>query len=353
MHPILASPGRVAAYIAIWLPLGALLGALLAVQGVFAWTAAAVFAVPLAVAYGFLCLSAWYAAHGMPIDRVDPVRVVASAFVAAFISSALWLLSARAWLGVVASGRMWPDVNAAFRASAPTLFGFGFLLYLLAIAISYLAAAFEMSRDAERRGLELQVLAKEAELRALRAQIDPHFLFNSLQSISALTTVDPAAARRMCLLLADFLRDTLTMGARERIPLSSELALAERFLSIEQVRFGDRLHVEISAAGADAVPVPPLLLQPLVENAVTHGIAHVLHGGTIRIAATRGVASLAVTVDNPCDPDRPSGRGAGLGLRNVRERLRTLFGTEAALHTEETEGRFRARLEIPVPAPPA
>src|SRR5207253_2931543 len=98
-----------------------------------------------------------------------------------------------------------------------------------------------------------------------RAQIDPHFLFNSLQSISALTTADAAGARRMCLLLADFLRDTLALGALERIPLGKELTLARRFLEIEQVRFGARLQIAIDAdAGAESCDVPPLVLQPLV-----------------------------------------------------------------------------------------
>ena len=348
MHPILARPERVAAYSVIWPPLGGLLAASLALQGVLAWPVAIVFAVPLSVAYGFLCLSAWYASRGLPVDRLDPVRVIVTACAAAFVSSALWLLAARGWLAVVGSFARSEDIATAFRRSAPTLFAFGFLLYLLAMAVSYLAAAFEASRDAERRGLELQVQAREAELRALRAQIDPHFLFNSLQSISALTTADPAAARRMCLLLADFLRDTLALGARERIPLASEIALATRFLAIEQVRFGDRLQVEVATGDADDSLMPPLLLQPLVENAVTHGVAHVLEGGVVRITASRGVATLAITIDNPCDPDRPAGRGTGLGLRNVRERLRSLYGTDALLRTEEANGRFRTRLEVPL-----
>jgi hypothetical protein len=353
MHPILARPGRVAAYIAIWLPLGGLLAALLALQGVLVWPAAAAFAIPLSMAYGFLCLSAWYASRGLPVDRVDPIRVVITGFAAAFVTSALWLLVARGWLGAIAALGRWGDVATSFKRSAPTLFAFGFLLYLLAIAISYLTAAFEASRDAERRGLQLQVQAREAELRALRAQIDPHFLFNSLQSISALTTADPAAARRMCLLLADFLRDTLSLGARERISLASEVALATRFLAIEQVRFGDRLRVEVATDGADECLMPPLLLQPLVENAVTHGIAHVLEGGVVHIAAERGAATLSISIDNPCDADRPAGRGTGLGLRNVRERLRSLYGTDAVLRTEETDGRFRARLELPLESPPS
>jgi two-component system, LytTR family, sensor histidine kinase AlgZ len=350
MHPILARAGRLGAYLAIWLPLGALLAALLAVQGIFGWTLAALVALPLSVCYGFLCLSAWYVTGGSPVERVGALRVGITAVVSSFLSSAVWLLLVRGWLSVigtvgVAGAR--PDMTVAFRQAAPTFFGFGFLLYLLAMAVSYLAAAFTVSRDAERRGLELQVLAREAELRALRAQIDPHFLFNSLQSISALTTADPAAARRMCLLLADFLRETLALGARNRIPLSSELTLARRFLAVEQVRFGDRLQVEIDPGAAETCEVPPLLIQPLVENAVTHGIAHVLEGGVVRIRAERRVASLVLTVDNPSDPDRPAGRGTGLGLRNVRARLDSAYGNDAFLRTEEAGGRFVVRVEIP------
>jgi two-component system sensor histidine kinase AlgZ len=351
MHPILARPTRLVAYIAIWLPLGVLLAALLALQGVFAWTEAILVAVPLAVAYGFLCLSAWYVTGGSPVDRASALRVAVSAVASSFMSAAVWLLIARGWLWVIGSYGQWPDVTAVFRRAAPTLFGFGFLLYLLAMAASYLAAAFNVSRDAERRGLELQVLAREAELRALRAQIDPHFLFNSLQSISALTTVDPSAARRMCLLLADFLRETLALGARKQIPLSSELALARRFLAVEQVRFGERLQVEIDAPDDTETAsclVPPLVLQPLVENAVRHGVAHVLDRGVVRIHVEKRVATLVVTVDNPTDPDRPAGRGTGLGLRNVRERLQSLYGDEAMLRTEETDGRFTARVTMPI-----
>jgi len=348
MHPILAGARRLAAYLAIWLLLGGLLAALLALQGALGWRAALAFAIPLAIAYGFLCLSAWYVTGGSPMARVGALRIAATASIASFVSSAVWLLLARGWLGVIGSIDRWRDVASIFKASAPTLFGFGLLLYLLAMAVSYLARAFEASRDAERRGLELQVLAREAELRALRAQIDPHFLFNSLQSISALTAADPPAARRMCLLLADFLRETLATGARERIPLASELDLARRYLSIEQVRFGDRLQIDVAAGDAGAQSVPPLLLQPLVENAVTHGIAHLLEGGAVRIRAERHAASVVIAVENPCDPDRPAGRGTGLGLRNVRARLGSLFGADAVLSTVESDGRFVAKVEMPL-----
>jgi len=349
MHPILGRPGRLAAYLAVWVPLGMLLAALLTLQGALDLGNALIAAVPLSIAYGFLCLSAWYVTGGSPVERVGGARVAATAIVASFLSSAVWLLLARGWMGLIVSSVRHSDLPGSFRTGAPTLFGFGFLLYLLAMAVSYLAAAFNVSREAERRGLELQVLAREAELRALRAQIDPHFLFNSLQSISALTTADPTAARRMCLLLADFLRETLALGSRDRIPLARELALARRFLEIEQVRFGPRLLMEVAIdPAAGDCEVPPLLLQPLVENAVTHGIAHLLQGGTVRVSSERRAVTLAVTVENPTDPDRPAGRGSGLGLRNVRARLHSVYGQDASLTVEDTGSRFVARLVLPL-----
>ncbi len=180
--------------------------------------------------------------------------------------------------------------------------------------------SFEASQEAQRRGLQGQVLAREAELRSLRAQIDPHFLFNSLHSISALTTADPPGARRMCLLLGDFLRET--PGARRR---GSDHAVAgagaDRPLPRDRAgavrRSAARGRVDAGNAG-DCL-VPPLLLQPLVENAVTHGIAHLLEGGTVRVTRRprrrRGCGSSSRI---RAIPTGRSARGAGVGLANVR-----------------------------------
>src|SRR5262245_46765670 len=169
MHPILARPGRLAAYAVIWVLLGALLAALLALQGALGWRDATALALPMATAYGFLCLSAWYVTRGLPIDRTGAARAIATALAAAVISSAAWLAMAPAWIALLRAFGLWTAGITAFRASAPTVVGFGLLLYLLAVAMSYLVTAFETSQEAERRGLGLQVLAREAELRALRS----------------------------------------------------------------------------------------------------------------------------------------------------------------------------------------
>jgi sensor histidine kinase YesM len=348
VHPILASGARLAAYFGFWLLVGVLLAVLVASDQPLTWSVALLIAVPLANAYGFLCLSAWYVARSMPLGGTRALRMLATVVTAALASSAIWLLAARSWTALLRTMGVDDVPSMAVGAVNALLFGLGVLLYLLALAVAYLLVTFEQSRAAERRGLEVQMFAREAELRSLRAQIDPHFLFNSLHSISALTAIDPQAARRMTIQLGQFLRDTLAVGSKARIPLARELQLAERYLEIERVRFGDRLQVEVDAGGADRCLVPPLLLQPLVENAVTHGIAQAIGGGTIRLAAWTTSGSLRIRVENPCDPDRPRRTGTGVGLSNVRARLTALHGDAAWVTAAEAEGAWRVEIALPL-----
>jgi two-component system, LytTR family, sensor histidine kinase AlgZ len=346
MHPILAGGARIAMYFSFWLLTGVLLAAVLASQAELTVAESLLVTLPLATMYAFVCLSAWYVARSMPLGGTGGVRIAATATTASLASSAAWALLARVWTRLL----HWSGAAEAAATAGGVyalLFGFGVLLYLLSIAGSYLLVTFERSRDAERRGLEGQVLAREAELRSLRAQIDPHFLFNSLHSISALTTVDPQAARRMTVLLGDFLRESLAVGAQSRITLGQELRLAERFLEVERVRFGDRLQVAIDAGGAEPYLVPPLLLQPIVENAVTHGVAHMIDGGLVRIAASATPLSVRIAVENPCDPDRPRRTGTGVGLANVRARLRALHGDDARVSATEGDGLWRVEVMLP------
>ncbi len=354
MYPIPSRGRGLVLYLGAWALAGTLLAALLVGSMslsrpgsfVIAFRQSVAIALPLSIVYAFICLSAWYVARSMPLAATSVIRIVTTGVTAAVVSSGAWLALARVWMALVAS-RAGLDPAGAFARVSPLIFGFGLLLYLLALAVSYLLGSFVQSRETERRGLQVQVLAREAELRSLRAQIDPHFLFNSLHSISALTTADPPAARRMCLLLADFLRDSLALGTADRITVARELALARRFLEIERVRFGSRLQVELASGDADACLVPPLLLQPIVENAVTHGVAHVLAGGTIRIAASRGTGTLTIVVENPCDAERPRRTGTGLGLANVRARLRALHGDDARFSAEERDGVWRVQVTLP------
>ena len=347
MHPILADRHRLLAYVAAWELLGGLLSALLVLTGNFSWGPALSLAVPLAAVYAFVCLGAFWACRAAPLGT-GLLPVAGTQLAAAALSAALWLLASRVWAATLESLDFFPGLIDRQRRAAPLLFGMGFLLFLLAAALHYILVAFEDSRRAETEALRFQILSRDAELRALRAQIHPHFLFNSLNSINALIGSRPDEARKVCLLLADFLRRSLALGARERVPLAEELALAEDLLAIERVRFGARLRFapRVEEAALTCL-VPPLLLQPLVENAVTHGIAQCLDGGTVRLEARRGAERLLLSIENPRDAGAPARKGTGIGIENVRRRLETLYGREAELRLHPAGDSFRVELELP------
>lgn len=344
---------RIGLYLVVGLLLGGLLVALLLADGV-PWQVAALLGLPLGMTFAAICVAARYPCLAAPLATTGPLRLAGMHAIGAVVSVGLWT-----FLGMVIAhaledvGRL-PGSVDRFRAAAPTLVIVGLVVYLLALAMHYLVLALEAARAEQVRLVEARVLAREAELRALRAQIDPHFLFNSLNSIGTLTGDDPAAARRMCLLLAGFLRRSLVLGARDRIALSEELALAGDYLSIEKVRFGARLNVaqEIGDGAGDLL-LPPLLLQPLIENAVRHGIAQLGEGGTLQIAARREGGVLALEVANPRDPHRSGRGGAGLGIENVRGRLRTLYGDQARMEIAKDDRSFRVRVTLPAVAAPA
>jgi len=341
VHPILADPRKLALYLAAWIPPVLLLGGVLASTGDFTWVQSGELVLPLSAIYAFVCLSAWYLCQAVPLRASGALYVLVAVNTAAGVSSLIWA-GAVGWAVAIGLG-----IEAQYLRQRPILFAAGFLLFDLAAAFHYALIALEASRQAQARAMQASILARDAELKALKAQIDPHFLFNSLNSISALTASDPAKAREMCVLLSDFLRSSLKMGDRERIPLGEELALARNFLAIQQVRFGARLRIEEDIGdGAGGCLALPLLLQPLVENAVTHGVATRLDGASIRIGVSRAGGRVAIRIENTFDKDARR-RNGGVGLANVRKRLEVRYGDAASLEVREIEDRFRVDVLFP------
>jgi hypothetical protein len=349
MHPILLTRTRMLVYLAIWVAFGLLLAGVLMLGGRAPMDWSLEFAVPLAVLLGLQALPYWYLVRALPPDTTPPHRILLIWIGAALVSLAIWLGLAYEWAQLLLpTGASYPE---GARTGMPILGFVGGIAITLAVLGNYLMWAFQRSREAERRALELQVLAREAELKSLRAQLDPHFLFNSLNSVAALIGNDTQAARHMCFLMAQFFRKSLTLGREKAIPLSEEIALAETFLAIERVRFGERLRSKFDIADdVRDLSVPPLMLQPLVENAVHHGVAHLLEGGEVNVSARRRDSFVELIVANPCDPDRPPSRSTGVGLVNVRARVETLCGHRASVDVDASETSFRVSILLPAAA---
>jgi len=350
MHPLFARASRLAFYAAASLAGGVLLAAALRLVAPQPWLAALALALPASLLYGFDVLSAWWVCRAYPLAR-GPRSIVAQ-LAAALVASGLWTAAVAVLAGALARVAGFGPGQTGTLRELGALFVIGVPVYLFSAVVHYLLLAAEASHAAERRALESQVSARDAELRALRAQLNPHFLFNSLNSINALVGADPEGARRMCERLGDFLRRTLALGAREAVSLSDELALVDRYLDIEQVRFGERLRVERHVdPGTLECRVPPLLLQPLVENAIKHGLAESLDGGALRLEARREGGRLVLAVENPVDAGGAARPGEGVGLEIVRRRLAALGSDLARLEVRRTDGRFRATLELPADGP--
>jgi two-component sensor histidine kinase len=337
MHPILAERARFALYLAAWAPILALLAFIARAPGA-AWAPTAEALLPACLLFAFACLSPWYICRVQPLQLAEVTRLAATWAPSALFAGGL--LAGSAWLAARLLRQTPPD--------PARLAGMGAILYLLSAGLHYAAIASEASKAAEAREAEARSLARDAELNALRMQINPHFLFNSLHSIAALATQDGERARDMCVRLSEFLRGSLGVGGRESIPLHEELALTRSYLVVEQVRFGSRLRVtETIDEGCRQCTVPALLLQPLVENAVKHGVAGMVEGAEIRMAVTRSSGDVRVTVENAFDPESASGNRLGVGLAHVRRRLEVRYGSRATFEAAARDGIFRVELRFP------
>jgi len=282
-------------------------------------------------------------------------RTVLTTTVASFALSLVWTAFynlADAPIATAMLGRRITIENASQLFAASYYHTFAFLAWSVFYVGIKRQRALQVARE---QTLRAEALAHQARLQALRFQIQPHFLFNTLNALSTLIVEQRSAeASQMLSRLSDFLRHTLAGPETEEVALRDELEFARRYLDIEQVRFGDRLRVEVDVPPAvQGARVPTMLLQPLLENAVRHGIAQSLSGGVVRVAAARDKDVLRLSVTNDAgggvDAAAPGYNGAnGVGLGNTRARLQQLYAGEHRLEAGHTDqGGFRVDIELP------
>ena len=253
-------------------------------------------------------------------------------------------LDTEVFVPIYSAGRVTHVLRVEPGAARPALVSRD-LNYLRGIAAQYgnrLDALHREREAVERQSRESLLLQQvtEAELRALRAQINPHFLFNSLNTIADLTVRDPARAETMTLRLAEVFRHVLAHSSRPLTTVRDEMEFLRAYLYIEEVRFGDRLQVHFDVAPEVAgAQIPSLILQPLVENALKHGLAPKIGPGRLWIHAHRDGTHIRLRVEDDGLGPQPGRSPEGLGLANIAERLRTLYRDEAAVILDTREGR--------------
>jgi len=297
-------------------------------------------------ALGLLLLSWFVQRLVLPKFAVVPVAMLGVVlFTAVGCLGAQTLLLA---IGFVVPRHFWPEYFHTLRVAMllAIVFGLGALLH--ALLLGQVQEMKEKLREKEAAEEHARKLAVEARLRSLESRIHPHFLFNTLNSISSLIAVNPSRAEQIVGRLATLLRASLDTSKQPLIPLQQELAMVESYVDIERVRFGDKLRgsVDVPAELQNAT-VPPMSVQALVENAVKHGIAPCSGGGEVRVTASADDGSLRIEVRDTGPGFDLTAIPAGHGLDNLVERLDALFGEKARLNVFRKDGHSVVEMALP------
>ncbi|MGN6491504.1 MAG: sensor histidine kinase [Agriterribacter sp.] len=256
-----------------------------------------------------------------------------------------WVALARLAMSQLADEKVYNYFNQTIHLRG----AIAFLILGCVVLLNVLWHSLEEQKEQERRKNESDQIARDAELFKLRQQLQPHFLFNSLNSISALVVAQPAQARKMIQQLSDYLRNTLKKEEHKWVTLAEELEYLQLYLDIEKVRFGHRLSTSINSNEHSLnLMLPALLLQPVVENAIKFGLYDTTDDITISINAEILERLLVITVKNPFDPQVSQPRtGTGFGLSSVQRRLYLLFARNDLLETATRQNIFITRIKIP------
>lgn len=349
-NPVLENRIRIIAWWLVWLLLGAGQSLLL----YYTYDGEKVISITdgftSMIIFSVLALAAWF-----PIKffnragKTVPMLIVNLLTISAFLIL-IWLLLSRIIMSLLFPE---PSVYTGFwNATLSYRVGSGVLICSLVILTYYLIISYKSLSDKKLGEARLENLLKETELKMLRSQINPHFLFNSLNSVSSLTITDPEKAREMVIKLSDFMRYALSRKDERPVTIRQELESLRLYLDIEKTRFGSRLATdEDISPDCLNIRIPTMLLQPLFENAVKYGVHESTGTITIRTSLKCNSDYAEINISNNYDPDAILPAGTGTGLLNVRRRLELVYGREASVQTEKGDGFFTVRLRIPVKFP--
>ena len=296
--------------------------------------------------FAILGVGLWYMTRFSDLKKKALTEVLLYHLTGMTVSVLLWLGAGYLILSSAFAGQ--PAYLVFLKHSIVIRIISGILLYGLLVSVAYLIINYRDLREQFEREAQLKAQLRDAELSMLRSQIRPHFLFNSLNSISALTVADPAKAQDMIIKLSEFMRYSLSQTDETMSTLGKELAQTGLYLDIEKVRYGERLMLT-----TDIEPqcmtcrLPAMILQPLIENAVKHSVYGTTEKVTVTITAGLKNSDLYLVLSNNYDPSAGITKGTKTGLKNVANRLVTLFGRSNLLQIDKSDDLFRVRLTIP------
>lgn len=289
----------------------------------------------------------WFPVRYMSFNEKRVIPAILNHLLLGIAMLLLWTLTGyiilKSIIGIDQTVLKFLDVSMPFRAVI------GLLIIILIIMIYYLMVYSENLKQKINDEANLKTLIREAELSALKAQINPHFLFNSLNSVSSLTIRDPSRARKMIIELSDFLRYSLKHKEKEVTSLEEEIQNIIRYLEIEKIRFEGRLIFELDIPeSCKLLSLPNMILQPLFENAIKHGVYESLEPVTIHLKCECTAEFLVLVISNNYDASGAGKVGAGIGLKNINSRLKLIYGVGNLLNTSVNNDIYKVILKIPV-----
>jgi two-component system LytT family sensor kinase len=313
-------------------------------------SASAVLLIPPLILLLGIAISVWYICRWLPFDKENLFIFATRHALTMILILTVWTGISTGYAGLLSDNFPLGHWDQMLAGSLPLLAGTGIFTYLLSILIYYLIIANERIRNAERDLYQKQIESSRSELDALKTTVHPHFLFNTLNLISPLIKKSPDKASELISYLSEFLLYSFEHSIRKDSCLSDEIEHIRNYLSVEKFRLGDRLSTryEIAEDTRDIV-MPPLILLPVIENSIKHGISQMLEGGTIRIGAVMQGKHLVISVTNPFEPNAGKPRGSGHGLANLKKRIALYFNGEGGVLTDIKNGEFNVRIFIPVP----
>jgi len=295
------------------------------------------------VLYPLLGSSIWYSIRYNSLEEVSVGRLIIFHFIAASILCGIWI-----YISYAIYQPFIKDNNKYLKDGLPSKIFLGYVMYAIYLVFFYAVNYYQSLKEKIKKESEYKALIREAELQALKSQINPHFLFNSLNSISSLTVSNPEKAQEMVINLSTFMRYSLMHNEKEMVSFSRELENIKLYLSIEKVRFGKKLNAEFEIdAHCMEAEIPNMILQPLYENAIKYGVYETTDQVTIKTSCICDGNILKITIVNDYESNTIKRRGEGIGLRNIKKRMEIIYNNPDLMKVTDHKTSFEVQLIIP------